>query len=95
MQSIPETYYEAAKLDGAGPARQFFHITLPMLRDVLVVAAVFQLITLLKFFDAVWVMENEMPGNDDSIVVNVIGPGHLIGEMGVLDGSPRSATCTA
>jgi CRP/FNR family transcriptional regulator, cyclic AMP receptor protein len=40
-------------------------------------------------------VENELPGNDGSIVVNVIGPGHLIGEMGLLDGSPRSATCTA
>lgn len=40
-------------------------------------------------------VENEMPGAEDSMVVNVIGPGHLIGEMGVLDGSPRSATCTA
>ena len=35
------------------------------------------------------------PGADGSMVVNVIGPGHLIGEMGVLDGSPRSATCAA
>jgi CRP/FNR family transcriptional regulator, cyclic AMP receptor protein len=40
-------------------------------------------------------VESELPGNDGSLVVNVIGPGHLIGEMGVLDGSPRSATCTA
>lgn len=40
-------------------------------------------------------VENELPGHEGSIVVNIIGPGHLIGEMGVLDGSPRSATCTA
>lgn len=40
-------------------------------------------------------VESELPGNDGSIVVNIMGPGHLIGEMGVLDGSPRSATCTA
>ena len=39
--------------------------------------------------------ENEPPGLNESMVVNVIGPGHLIGEMGLLDGSPRSATCTA
>ena len=32
-------------------------------------------------------VENEFPGNDGSIVVNVIGPGHLIGEMGVLEAS--------
>ena len=40
-------------------------------------------------------VENELPGLHESMVVNVIGPGHLIGEMGLLDGSPRSATCTA
>jgi CRP/FNR family transcriptional regulator, cyclic AMP receptor protein len=40
-------------------------------------------------------VENELPGLHESMVVNIIGPGHLIGEMGVLDGSPRSATCTA
>lgn len=40
-------------------------------------------------------VENALPGQDESMVVNVIGPGHMIGEMGLLDGSPRSATCTA
>lgn len=41
-------------------------------------------------------VESDLPGNgDDTLVVNVIGPGHLIGEMGLLDGSPRSASCTA
>ena len=40
-------------------------------------------------------VENELPGLNESMVVNIMGPGHLIGEMGVLDGSPRSATCTA
>ena len=31
----------------------------------------------------------------DGIVVSVLGPGSLIGEMGLIDQSPRSATCTA
>ncbi len=34
-----------------------------------------------------------VPGQD--VVISVIGAGSLIGEMGVLDGAPRSATCTA
>jgi CRP-like cAMP-binding protein len=34
-----------------------------------------------------------LPGED--VVISVIGPGSLIGEMGVIDGSPRSASCTA
>ena len=40
-------------------------------------------------------VENDLPGLHESMVVNIIGPGHLIGETGVLDGAPRSATCTA
>jgi CRP/FNR family cyclic AMP-dependent transcriptional regulator len=41
-------------------------------------------------------VENDLPGADgETLVVKIIGPGHLIGEMGVLDGSPRSARCTA
>jgi len=40
-------------------------------------------------------IENEFPGEHDSMVVTIMGPGHLIGEMGVIDGAPRSATCTA
>ena len=41
-------------------------------------------------------VESDSPGSGaDTLVVNVIGPGHLIGEMGLLDGSPRSARCTA
>jgi CRP/FNR family transcriptional regulator, cyclic AMP receptor protein len=40
-------------------------------------------------------VENELPGANDSVVVSIIGPGSLLGEMGVIDGSPRSATCTA
>ncbi len=37
LQTIPEPLYEAAKIDGAGPIARFFDITLPQLRDVLVV----------------------------------------------------------
>lgn len=40
-------------------------------------------------------VETEIPNLDEGMVLNVIGAGHLIGEMGLLDGAPRSATCTA
>jgi len=36
-----------------------------------------------------------LSSGDSTVIVNVLGAGHLIGEMGVLDGGPRSATCTA
>ena len=40
-------------------------------------------------------VDNEATSMDDSMVTSIIGPGSLIGEMGLLDGAPRSATCTA
>jgi CRP/FNR family transcriptional regulator, cyclic AMP receptor protein len=40
-------------------------------------------------------VKSELSGSDSGMVVNIIGAGHLIGDMGVIDGSPRSATCTA
>lgn len=37
LQSIPKSLYEAANMDGAGVWQKFYHITLPMLRPVLLV----------------------------------------------------------
>jgi len=37
--------------------------------------------------------ETGLPG--DAVVISVIDPGSLVGEMGLIDGAPRSATCTA
>ncbi|WP_225850690.1 carbohydrate ABC transporter permease [Streptomyces sp. HPF1205] len=49
LQSVPKDLYEAAEVDGAGRVRQFLHITLPHLRDAIVLA------TLLR---AVWEFNN-------------------------------------
>lgn len=40
-------------------------------------------------------VESSVPAAHDSMVVSILGPGSLIGDMGVVDGGPRSATCTA
>ena len=40
-------------------------------------------------------VENSVAAAHDSMVVSVLGPGGLIGDMGIIDGGPRSATCTA
>ena len=41
------------------------------------------------------VVESEALKKSDSLILGVVGVGHIIGEMGLLDGEPRSATCTA
>lgn len=40
-------------------------------------------------------IENSVPAAHESMVVSVVGPGSLIGDMGIIDGAPRSATCVA
>jgi ABC-type sugar transport system permease subunit len=61
MENIPADYYEAAHLDGASPTLQFIRITLPLMWDVLTTGIIFLIVGGLKFFDAVWVMENGRP----------------------------------
>jgi len=72
MENIPETFYEAAKLDGASGFAQFRHITLPLIREVLTVGLVFLVIGSLKFFDAIWVMENQRPTKDSHVLATVL-----------------------
>src|SRR5690606_12061039 len=56
LQNIPDDMYEAASLDGAGPWRQFWSITLPLLRPVSAITLLLGLIYTLKVVDVIWVM---------------------------------------
>ncbi|WP_241246044.1 sugar ABC transporter permease [Microbacterium sp. 4R-513] len=51
MQAIPRDYYEAATVDGAGKARQFFSITVPSLRPTLIFVIITATIGGLQIFD--------------------------------------------
>ncbi|MFJ2158077.1 carbohydrate ABC transporter permease [Streptomyces sp. NPDC087856] len=56
MQAIPREYYEAASIDGAGPVRQFFRVTLPLLSPTAFFVSVVSVIGSLQLFDLVYVM---------------------------------------
>ncbi|NRQ32409.1 sugar ABC transporter permease [Nonomuraea sp. NN258] len=56
MQSIPKHLYEAAALDGAGPVRQFWHVTLPMLTPVIFFNLVMGIIGAFQVFAQVYIM---------------------------------------
>ncbi len=62
MQSIPNEYYEAAKLDGANEGQIFFNITLPLMRDTLRTAVVFLMIGAMDMFVYVSTLTNENGG---------------------------------
>jgi trehalose/maltose transport system permease protein len=51
LQLIPNDLYEAADVDGAGKIRQFWSVTLPLLRPTLAVALVFRTLDAIRVFD--------------------------------------------
>jgi multiple sugar transport system permease protein len=63
LQSIPPEVSRAAQLDGAGPLRILWSITLPLLRPAIAVAAVFRGLDAMRVFDAVYVLTGGGPAN--------------------------------
>ncbi len=63
MAKIDPTLYEAAQLDGAGPLREFFSITLPGLRQEIGVCITVTVIAALSAFDIVYIATKGGPGN--------------------------------
>ena len=63
LQTIPRELYEAADVDGAGRLRQFWSVTVPLLRPAIVVAMIFRTITALQTFDIPFTMTRGGPGN--------------------------------
>lgn len=62
LQEIPRDYYEATAIDGAGPVRQFFNITLPLISPTLFFVCVTRTIAAMQIFDLIYmVMERNNP----------------------------------
>lgn len=54
LQTIDPELYAAAKVDGAGPLRRFYHITLPQIRNVLFVIILLRFMFMFTKFDIIW-----------------------------------------
>ena len=63
MSKIDQALYEAARLDGAGPLREFFSITVPSLRQEIGVCVTVTVIAALASFDIVYIATQGGPGN--------------------------------
>ena len=63
LRSIPDDLYEAAEVDRAGPWRQFWSITLPMVLPFLMLAVLFRGIENFKMFDMVNLLTSGGPGS--------------------------------
>jgi multiple sugar transport system permease protein len=56
LQTIPPELYDAARVDGASSLRQFFHVTLPQLRNVLLIVLLLRGIWMFTKFDVPWLL---------------------------------------
>ena len=85
LKAIPRHYYEAAEIDGAGPWRTLFEITLPQLRPTIIFVIVVSSIGFLRIFDYVYAMTSGSGGPLDAtkplvLMIFVTAFGHF--EMG-------------
>ncbi|HJU30941.1 MAG TPA: sugar ABC transporter permease [Hyphomicrobiaceae bacterium] len=67
LQSLPKEPFEAAEIDGTSVWRTFTHLTLPMLRPVIVVCVVIRAIDAFRTFDIVWTLTGGGPGRSTEL----------------------------
>lgn len=72
MGSIPTEYYEAAELDGAGPVRRWWHITVPLIKSTTLYLVVIYTIASFEVFERIYIMVPSGVGNSTQTIVTQI-----------------------
>lgn len=75
LQLVPRECREAARIDGAGPVREFFSVILPIIRPALMVAVAFRALDALRVFDLVYVLTSN---STDTMSMSVFARQQLI-----------------
>ncbi|WP_433060237.1 carbohydrate ABC transporter permease [Dactylosporangium sp. CS-033363] len=81
--SIPQEYFEAARVDGAGPVQSFRRIVLPLARPATVTVVILSLIGGLRSFDLIWAMTRGGPGFTSDVIASVIYKQYQAGFYGL------------
>lgn len=68
LKNIPEDVYEAARVDGASAVRQFFSITIPLVKPTTFFLTIMGIIGSFKVFDQISVLTQGGPGNSSSVM---------------------------
>lgn len=67
-RAVPTVLYQAAIIDGAGRVQQFFHVTLPLIRNTVVTSSVIMLVGTLTSFETVLILTKGGPGTATRIL---------------------------
>lgn len=70
LQTISDSYYEAAQIDGANAFQRFLYVTLPEIKDVMILSAMMSTIWTINEFETVWLLTGGGP-NGSTEVMNV------------------------
>jgi raffinose/stachyose/melibiose transport system permease protein len=81
--SIPQDYFEAARVDGAGSFASFRHLVLPLARPATVTVVILSLIGGLRSFDLIWAMTRGGPGFTSDVIASVIYKQYQAGFYGL------------
>ena len=68
LQTLPKDCYLVAKVDGIHPVKVFFKVTLPLLKNTILVAVIFRMLDALRIFDLIYVLT---PNNEATISMSV------------------------
>ena len=84
LQDVPDSLYEAARMDGAGALGRFRHVTLPMLTNTTTFVVIFALIAALQAFDQIYVLTQGGPYHaTDTVVTQIYETGFQELDLGV------------
>ena len=81
--SIPQEYFEAARVDGASSWENFRRIVLPLARPATVTVIILSLIGGLRSFDLIWAMTRGGPGFTSDVIASVIYKQYQAGFYGL------------
>ncbi len=67
LQAVPDELHEAAALDGAGSVQRFFAVTLPVIRNIVLIATLFSVIWTFADFQLIYVLTKGGPANSTHV----------------------------
>lgn len=85
LQEIPDSLYEAANIDGANKVQQFFHVTLPQLRNTTIFVVMTTTILAFRLFTQVYTMQGtggHPQGSTRTMMLYTFSQGFKLGKIG-------------